>query len=155
MPHFFRRTALAALLTLAAAPGPAAAQLSPPSIYEGISPMAGCTSMDPPAIACLKLFPKTPSNTRVLIRSVNCYIYASVRMDRLTLGITETQGGPTKKKVFIPIKGETVVNNTYVYTINEPVYFYVGRDRYLELSLSFVTYGTSNADCSIAGGYVQ
>ncbi|SMH32025.1 hypothetical protein [Mesorhizobium australicum] len=152
MRYLSRR--LAALMMLCAAASPAGAQTAP-SIYDGASPMATCTNMDPPRIACLKTFPKTPSTTRVLIRSVNCYIYSSVRMDRLTLGMTEVQGGPTKKKVFIPIKGETVVNSTYVYTINEPVYFYVGRDRFLELSLSFVTYGMSGAECSIAGEYVQ
>jgi hypothetical protein len=153
MPQMIRPSLAA--LALCATLAPASAQTPAASLYEGISPMATCTDLDPPRIACLKQFPKTPSTTRVLMRNINCYIYSTTRMDGLNLGVTVTAGGPTKKKIYIPIRGETIVNGIYTYTINEPIYFYIGSDRYPEVSISFASYGTSSADCSITGDYVK
>lgn len=143
--------AMAALLAVAASFGAAHAQLGDPTIYEGISAFQPCSSMS--TMQCRRNFAKTQSNKRVLLRNVSCYISSSTPLRRMYLGVSATSGGYTVKDIVVPLSANTAASG-YEYSINAPVYLYVGADRYPYLYIEFREAKNSSAKCSIAGEFV-
>jgi hypothetical protein len=151
MPRTRRTLAVSALLAASATFGAAHAQLGDPTIYEGIGTFQPCSSMT--VSQCRRNFAQTPSNKRVLLRNVSCYISSSTPLRRMYLGVSATSGGYTVKDIVVPLSPNTAASG-YEYSINAPVYLYVGADRYPYLYIEFREAKNSSAKCSIAGEYV-
>jgi hypothetical protein len=128
----------------------AAAQTSV-QYYESSSPYEQCWSNN---YNCRRDFAKTPSTSRVLIKNVSCYIEANTPLRLLSLGVADSTSSLFKKSVQIPAT-PNVIGSTYYYSINQPVYFLVGRDKYPAVSVNSANPGYSSVQCSIFGETVE
>lgn len=121
-------------------------QIPPAQHYESSSAYAPCI------VLCRINFSMTPSTSRVLIRSVSCFIESSVPITQMALGAaTATSGGIIKRIYFGAIP--QVVEFVYLYSFSTDVYFYVGQSRIPFINLGARSSGTVNATCSVSGDY--
>lgn len=138
------------LLILAATVWPMSAQQRP-TVYEGRSPLARCWNSN---ITCRINFSATPSTSRVLIKNVACYLQSNVTLRSLFLGVSASSGGTEIKVVPVPFGAPNSVATEgflYYYSINSPVYFYIGPGRYPYLIVNASGAGVGDMFCAVAG----
>jgi len=109
------------------------------------------TSCSDPAFVCRVSFSPVPAGKTLTILRVACHISRGKPVSWISLNVSLTSGGASKRFLAMPVVEAQTDSNAHYYNFNQDVLYQVSSGRFPHIRINSPTATYSSSDCTITG----